>query len=238
VISGIANRVGKSVLHQDNCRTVCPPGSLPGRVSGVPNIVVATCMRTGTHLLLDLIINNFSDYKRTPLYINLDMLFRQPDWFQRDCIEKIRSCGGFLIKTHYPQEPGPSDDIDMKLGSILDRSLVVTTERDFAAQAASLARFSPERRLPSRVSGITRFGDYWKSRGRPADLVVRFETLVSDPSGSVVQELATAVGLVPNQKLILPSDHGSRHRVYLDKIMTRTLGARSPRINTGIGFKL
>jgi hypothetical protein len=46
----------------------CPPGLLRNSKNDLPNLVVATFPRCGTHLLIDLILNNFSLYRQNPLY--------------------------------------------------------------------------------------------------------------------------------------------------------------------------
>lgn len=58
------------VLPHNNRRCVAPPGELrPG--SGKP-VIVSSIMRSGTHLLIDLLLNNFPAYRRMPLYVDLD----------------------------------------------------------------------------------------------------------------------------------------------------------------------
>ena len=58
-----------SKLLPPNTPTVrCPPGLLRNSKNDLPNLVVATFPRCGTHLLIDLILNNFSLYRQNPLY--------------------------------------------------------------------------------------------------------------------------------------------------------------------------
>ena len=54
--SDLSNFIGRTVLPFTNPRVVAPPGT-PGH-HGRPNLIVATPMRSGTHILIDLILNN------------------------------------------------------------------------------------------------------------------------------------------------------------------------------------
>src|SRR4051812_42875729 len=90
--------VGSRVLPHDTRKTTAPPAVLPS--ADGPLIIVASMMRSGTHLLLDSMFNNFPPLRRTPLFVDFDSYERQalP-------VDPLRSLRGAVIKTHYPETP-------------------------------------------------------------------------------------------------------------------------------------
>ena len=70
------NWVGRRVLPYENARVVAPPG-VPV-TQDRPNIVVATPKRSGTHVLIDILLNNLPAYRRRPLYVEPRQVLAQP----------------------------------------------------------------------------------------------------------------------------------------------------------------
>src|SRR5262245_46905598 len=86
------------LLPHDTRSTTCPPAPL---VSGHgPLIIVASLMRSGTHLLLDSFFNNFPELRRVPLFVDFDA-------YQRAGLPvgPLQSVQGIIVKTHYPETP-------------------------------------------------------------------------------------------------------------------------------------
>ncbi len=73
---------------------------MPGAANGTPHVVVAAQMRSGTHLLIDLILNNFPVYRESPLYLDLER-YRLSD-LETSRIPDLR---GLVIKTHCVPTP-------------------------------------------------------------------------------------------------------------------------------------
>src|SRR5579883_635962 len=88
--------LGSKLLPHDTARTTCPPAALVSREG--PVIIVPSIMRSGTHLLLDSLFNNFPTLRRTPLFIDFDA-------YERGAlpVEPLASISGVVIKTHFPQ---------------------------------------------------------------------------------------------------------------------------------------
>jgi DNA-directed RNA polymerase subunit N (RpoN/RPB10) len=84
-------------LHPENSQTCCPPGKLP-IANHVPHVVVASMMRSGTHMAINLLLNNFPMYRHTPLYVNLDRYIEQGR-----SVSDLEKAGGSVIKSHFPQ---------------------------------------------------------------------------------------------------------------------------------------
>ena len=82
----------------DSKRVMAPSGSIVASHTSLPLIVVTSFPRSGTHILIDLILNNFTPYRRNPLYVDLDRYIHE-GLDVEDLIQK----GGYVVKTHYPE---------------------------------------------------------------------------------------------------------------------------------------
>ena len=229
------NAAGKRWIKHDNPKTVCPPG-IPRVVATGSNIVVATQMRTGTHVLIDMIINNYDRFRNCPLYIDLDALVRR-GCLGHDLSELIMDLSSYVVKTHYPQV-GDKKIYEPALELLRENSVFVTSVRHEAGQAESLSKSFG--RSPHEVNEILGQGEvatkYWAER---ADLIVNFADLISIKSYiQIASDIGRMAGCqVPPQEIRCYSDR-SRLGVYYDKFSTRVLGYRSPRINTSIAYKI
>ena len=108
------------LLPPANRRTICPPGKL--RPGTAPLIVVVSIRRSGTHLLIDAILNNFAVYKRRPLYVSLDqyLLSGYP-------VEDLLACGGYIVTTHFPQTL--SFDYESQVRAVVQQATVLVPSR-------------------------------------------------------------------------------------------------------------
>src|SRR5262249_219891 len=124
----------------DTKSTTCPPAPL--RSGEGPLIIVASLMRSGTHLLLDSLFNNFPGLRRIPLFLDFDAYERAslP-------VEPLQTLHGILVKTHYPETPlaGPYGPA---LETLASRAIVYTPRRASNEVRNSLAKwgfqFSPD----------------------------------------------------------------------------------------------
>ena len=243
-LNTLANKIGRRVLPATQPWVDCPPGRIrPG--SGKP-LIVATLPRSGTHMLIDLILNNFAAYRRTPLHITYRRLaIQRPD---DDLAQAILDGGGYVVKTHHPtfgRLVGHDRDTEM-LRRIAGAGFVVTTYRDPAQVARSISNLE-RARFAQHVAGDegltaetmreaqTEHDAFWAPFN---PLVIPFDELKNrDMAGKLVRAIADHTGLTPDARLSLPPRKDARLTVYMQKAMTRLLGSWSPKINTTVGYK-
>ncbi len=217
-----------SLFPHDSTQTTCPPAPL--RSNSGPTVVVASLMRSGTHLLLDALFNNYPIFRRFPLFVDFDAYARQglP-------IDPLRSIQGVLIKTHYPETPLPATYVTA-LSEIATRSIVLTPIRDIEEIRTSLSKWDVEF-TPLQLAEIkSRFELFWYPFSPTA---IEFTQLL-DANGvklilSKLDKLTGLTSLRINEP-VMPAQ--SRMGVYVDKLLTRIVGRRAPRINTTIGYRL
>lgn len=231
----IANYLGRKYLRFKNPRVVCPPGEiLPGEG---PLVVVATVMRSGTHLMIDTILNNFPRYKRRPLYVDLDRLLDAAD--REEKVDKLLASGGYVVKTHFPQafdQPGR----EPLVRRVAERSRIVVVHRDPERTYRSLQAWTSQWDLGlvkdkgAYLASVARFGEFWRDYPR---LDFQFEELVDEKGyEDMVGRLQAFLGTPPSARLRRPPRASARLQVYLTKGLTRVLGHRAPVVNTTIRF--
>ena len=215
-----------TLFPHDNKRCVAPPGSLQPGVG--KNIIVCSLMRSGTHALIDLLLNNFQPYRRTPLYVDFDGLIKLN--LDKD---EILGINGYLIKTHFPQNPLPREHIEI-LDLLAQGSHVIRPYRDLNHVRNSLQNFSHADYQGDLVGIALEADRFW---GKYNPLVIPFDDLInSNKAASVIKTLSHHLQMPCNKKTIANPE---RHQVLFAlscKLATRILGKHSPRINTTIQF--
>lgn len=208
--------------------TTCPPAPL--KSSGGPTIVVASLMRSGTHLLLDTLFNNYSEFRRFPLFVDFDAYARK-----ELPLEPLSSLRGVLIKTHYPETPLPSAYADA-LAAIASRSIVLTPTRNQDEVRTSLTKWGVDCTSNDFADIKTQFENFWTPF---SPTLIPFTQLL-DATGiqSVLLQLNQLTGLNCRRlhSPVMPAN--LRLGVYIDKLLTRLAGSKAPRINTTIGYRL
>ena len=227
----LSNFIGTKVLPFTNPRVVSPPG-VPGR-HGRVNLIVATPMRSGTHILIDLLLNNLPDYRHRPLYIDLDQCLKQarPGL---DLLGRLTPDAGHVVKTHYPIAVSEAA-ADPRLPDLLRQGVVLAIHRPRADILRSLDRWqggpedSPEARFGPQIDAFWRF---WNDYPR---IDLAFEDLFQpERMQELLQRIAAATGARPQARFVPPPGRGEKRRIYLDKAVTRLLGRHAPRVNTTI----
>ena len=209
----------KGLLPHDTRHTTCPPAPLVSREG--PVIIVASIMRSGTHLLLDSIINNIPALRRTPLFIDFDAYARRalPPG-------PLGDVHGTIIKTHYPHT-ALADPYAATLARLASRAIILAPCREPEAVRRSLAKWGQIHSAAEFAEIKNRFDAFW----RPFDPVkVDFQTLLEARGiESLMREVAKRGGfqLSGRKQPVMPAT--SRLKVYCDKILTRILGQRAPR---------
>lgn len=220
-------------LGPSNFQTTCPPGKLTAP-DGLPHVLVASLMRSGTHLAIDLILNNFRAYRKKPLYVDLDQYLHV-----EGSVDELLQAGGQVLKTHFPQAIESTDrgDAIRRIRSS-SRTRVIILHRDIEDVRRSMGRFGEwgAAEVAKLDQQAKAFEAAWNSH-RDAHRL-SFPDLTHPEKGvATVERLARLLDQSPSaDPPVLPRPRSHRNRVRLDKLMTRLVGKASPRINTTIGF--
>jgi hypothetical protein len=220
--------MGSRFLPHDTRRTTCPPAAV---VSGEgPVIIVPSLMRSGTHLLLDGLFNNFPALRRTPLFIDFDA-------YERGSlpIPPLAAVNGVVIKTHYPQTP-LQPAYAATLEQLAGRAVILHPSRPAAQVRNSLAKWNMIMSEEEFAELENRYNDFW---GRYSPTVVEFAMLLK-PEGMAgfIRQVQQRTGLEPRSTSRPIIAAKTRKGAYIDKILTRMFGCHVPRINTTIGYRL
>ena len=224
----IARKIASKLLpHHKNHKLMSPPGAIPSG-AGVP-ILVRSKMRSGTHLLIDLLLNNFPQLRTNSLYVELDHAFHVG--IEAKQFEGLGQC---LCKTHYAgleNQQLRKEIVEM----VADQAIILETYREPTAIENSLKRFitNPES-LEIAINEARGFDSYWaKYDGHMID----FTDLVS-PEGNkrVIADVAKITGLKPVKKHVYNRPKSDAKLVLRDKLLTRLFGGRMKRVNTTIHF--
>lgn len=220
--------LGTRLLPHDTRRTTCPPAPLaPG---DGPLIIVPSLMRSGTHLLLDALFNNFPALRRRPLFIDFDA-------YERAKLppEPLARLDGVIIKTHYPQVELTAPYLSA-LQTLAARAFIVTPRRPAEEIRKSLAKWGENYTADEFAEIERRVDAFW---GPFSPVTVPFKTLL-DPAGvrSLISQVSEKTHLTrkPGQQPVMPAGH--RFGIYFDKVLTRLFGRHAPRINTTVGYRL
>jgi hypothetical protein len=229
--SDFSNFIGKTILPFTNPRVVAPPGT-PGH-HGRPNLIVATPMRSGTHILIDLILNNLPAYRTRPLYVDLDQCLKQAR-SGRDLLGAVAPDAGHVLKTHYPV--GVSAALaDPRFGPLIRQGIVLAIHRPRADILKSLDRWvgdttaDPETRFGGQIDA---FWAFW-------DGVPRIDLDFSDlfdaaQMRSLIGRISRETGVPAAAAFVPPPGRNAARRIQIDKAATRLFGRHAPRINTTI----
>jgi hypothetical protein len=213
-----------------NRRTCSPPGPLK-QSNGLPHLVVASMMRSGTHLLIDLILNNFSVYKGSPLYINLEMVLQ----FGGN-IADVTTAGGSVVKTHFPQAM-ECIGREAIISDFLQKQKVILVTRDPLQIKRSLQNFGQwGAEEVTKFDQIHReFQDYWMNTHQGDILRLDFADLIQpEKLPELLRKIEEFTGLSKNAKCIGATNKNKRYTILFHKALTRLFGRFAPHINTGI----
>lgn len=229
-----ANFVGKNVISFENPRVVSPPGVIRGH--NRRNIIVATPTRSGTHILIDLILNSFPDYCNIPLYVSLDKIIKR-DRFQPGLLDTLRPDSGYVVKTHFPIGVAPTVEERARVARLASDAVVVTVRRKDADIIRSLSRFNAKgvetKGVEERfAANIAAFWEFWEDR---ATIGLDFDDLfTAEAYADALDRLADLTGTQRPKQIRPPLHPSDIWRIYFNKLATRILGCRAPRIDTTI----
>lgn len=215
-----------NIFHHINTKTVCPPGNLP--VSEGVNIIVSSLMRSGTHLAMDFIFNNFKQYKTYPLYIDYDRYC-----FDGHNLEELSKVKGAVLKTHFIQRPFNEQSRDF-LKVLGKNAIVIIPDREAKQVNQSLSKWeinlNEEELKKLREEHLAFWSGY-------SPLVVPFDSYFDkNKMLDLKKDIASRINVVAENRVVLPSTNSFPNMV--NKLSTRIVGNKWPVINTGIGFKI
>jgi hypothetical protein len=222
------NQMWLKLLGPANKRMTCPPGALP-EPNDLSHVVVASMMRSGTHIMINLLLNNFRNYRHTPLYINLDYYFHRGM-----AVADLENAGGSIIKTHYPQSK-ECEGLEPQFESFLQSQKVILVSRNHDQVRASLKRFGSWGREEAKKFSeiVERFDGYWDKN--QDCLRVDYDDLINPQKViGVAEKISEFLELPLTRNVVGPRNKNHRLRILIDKGLTRLFGQYVPRINTGI----
>ena len=213
-----------------NCRTCCPPGKLK-KENQTPHLIVASMMRSGTHLAINMILNNFLVYKGTPLYINLEMFL-----YTGGSLEELSRAGGSIVKTHFPQAI-ECQGHEQEISEFLRKEKVILITRNPPQIKRSLQNFGQWGTGESlKFDEIQReFEGYWMRAYTGDVLSLDYADLIqSEKLPDLLRQIEEFTGLTRNPKSVSIINKNRRYTILLSKALTRVFGRFAPHINTGI----
>ena len=223
------NLAGQHIVPFKNTRVVCPPGAVP-RSEG-KTIIIASMMRSGTHLAIDMLLNNFPTLVSKPLYLDADQYFRNEENRTKYMNNEL-TIGQCLVKTHFPQFiPANKLEVIRKLAAY---SHVILLHRPAEKTFKSLNAWGMAEDFVSYRSEVEKFYKFW-SITAPHSLNVEFDEFISEATfRNLIARVENKIGIVPKEKVTLPVDPRNVWGMTASKLATRLLGRYSPVINTGI----
>ena len=228
-IRKLINLAGQYLVPFKNPRVVCPPGPIP-KEKGRP-VVIASMMRSGTHLAIDMLLNNFPSLINNPLYLDVDQYFRKGKNTSEYLNGEI-AIGRCIVKTHYPQSI-PEDKLEV-MKALISKSDVILLHRPAEQTFKSLKSWGMAEDFALYKKEVEKFYTFWESLA-PNCIHVEFNELVEEESfRTLISNLETKFDIEAKKKISLPVNPRNVWKMAVTKLSTRLLGRYSPVINTGI----
>lgn len=223
----VARKIASKLLpHHGNPKLTSPPGKIP--IGEGKPVLVKSKMRSGTHLLIDLILNNFPQLRTESLYVELDHAYHQSI-----SADKFSNLGKCLCKTHYGGKNGQKlrEDITQ---AVAQRAYIIEPARDLEQMKSSLQNFLNEEGYQDYLDTCKKFDKYWQD----ADcLQIPFEDLICKKGNDrAVKAIAKYIGEQPSKKLYYNRSKNEAKKILVEKLLTRIRGTNQRRVNTTIQF--
>lgn len=231
VFSGAVNFIGARLIPFQNTRVVCPPGKIIPQ--GRRNILVATPRRSGTHILIDLILNNLPAYRQRPLYVDLDQCWRRSQ-SGPSLMEQVTPEAGYVIKTHLPIQLPQAVTTDPQILGLAREALVLTVRRDRNDVTRSMMRWREIGAQPATFYE-TLYDDFWAFWGPRDQIPLDFADLFDPAKMQVlIGHIARETGTAPRPDFRPAPDKSKRNMIYFNKTLTRLIGRHAPVTDTTI----
>jgi hypothetical protein len=188
-------------------------------------------MRSGTHLLIDLLLNNFAVLKKSPLYVNLDMFVHSG---QR--IAQLYDAGGYVIKTHFPQSIECRGNEEV-LQEFLRHNKVILVVRNVDQIKKSMQNFGAwgKAEAENLEQSCALFERYWDEIHTGNVMRLQYADLIQPQKlPQLLEQIEAFTGLTKNNRTVGVIPKECRWKIFIGKMLTRLLGRRAPRIVTGI----
>ncbi|MBY6211340.1 hypothetical protein KUV95_07225 [Microbulbifer agarilyticus] len=225
----LINAIGTHLVPFTNPRVVCPPGIIP-KSSGKP-IIVASVMRSGTHLAIDLLLNNFPELAKKPLYVDADQLFRNRVNREKYINNELK-IGRCVVKTHFPQ--AAPEDMRATIEKLVKESHVILLRRPVEQTLRSTQSWGLVNDVDLYKEKVDNFFEYWSGVSNDV-LEVNFDELTDrEKFPSIVHNVSKLTGLKSTSKTRYPVNPKKIVTMIATKLATRLFGKRAPVINTGI----
>ena len=217
------------LIPHGTARVVCPPGPIP--TGPQPPIVVSSLMRSGTHLVMDLVLNNLQGYRQDPLYIDFDSYV-----YEGYSTDALRRAGSTVVKTHFAQRPFTAAAADSLL-ELASRGAVIIPVRKLADVQRSMAKWGYRISQADLAAQHQQQLDFWNPLN---PLLIDFDDLLDAgkaPGFLAALRQRLALPALPQDTVpVMAGD--SRPRNLWRKLRTRLQASNAPVINTTVGFKL
>ncbi len=198
------------------------------------NIVVATPMRSGTHVLIDLLLNNVSDYRRKPLYVDLAGCLQRKN-LHKNYLDQICDGGGHIVKTHLPIKVAKDRIQDPRIETLFRNAVVITVKRDTDSILDSLERwnaFEGDAYRQNCNAMIKEFWNFWQDR--PHTSIAFRDLFDAQEMEQIISDICEQTGSEMVRPIRGPSDPAKKSKIYFNKAATRLLGKFAPKIDTTI----
>ncbi len=221
--------LGAALFPHASPGIVCPPGPLP--TGPLPPIVVSSLMRSGTHLAIDLLLNNLAGYRQEPLYLDFDAYL-----YEGFSPLALQAVGSSLVKTHIAQRPFDEESAQA-LHQLAHRGLVIIPVRSPANIRKSMARWGYPLTEADILQQHQQQLRFWKDH---EPILVEFNDLLDPRQAALfLAAVRRRLGLPPAPPAPAPIVAGSsRMRNLWRKLRTRIQASRAPILNTTLGFRL
>ena len=187
-------------------------------------------MRSGTHLLIDLMLNNFPQLRGESLYVELD--HAAMEGLDKESFAGLGRC---ICKTHYDgeeKEVARREIVEL----VCNHGLLIEPVRNYEEIKRSLQNFISEEDYQEQLASTERYHNYWAGK---ECLTVSFKDLISrEGNDKVISQIASYIGEKPSEKRFYNRSRSQEKLILVEKLLTRLRGVRQRRVNTTIGFGL
>ena len=205
-------------------------------------VIVATFMRSGTHLTIDLLRKHFPCFRGyksrgeplDQLYLPIDVLLPgwEPDnWSASRALEVLSRASRPIIKTHFldPNFDNLSQTQPELAKWLKEHAQIVYVRRgpkkvllSYLSFLSDLESHDPTRDVSEVIEESYRHWRHHTSTWQTPSRLCRleFEQIVRDPAGTI-QQLGRELGEEPQGPVSLPKQHGSFWRSRLSRLFAR-----------------
>ncbi|WP_157520050.1 hypothetical protein [Microbulbifer agarilyticus] len=182
-------------------------------------------------MAIDLLLNNFPDLAKKPLYVDADQLFRS-QVNREQYINSGLQIGRCVVKTHFPQ--AAPENMRATIEKLVTESHVILLRRPVEQTLRSTQSWGLVNDVDLYKEKVDEFFDYWSGVSNDV-LEINFDELTDrEKFPTIVQNISRLTGLKATAKTRYPVNPKKIVTMITTKLATRMFGKRAPIINTGI----